>query len=109
MPQLLVRGVPAETVQYLSRSLTDELAEICACGTDNFTIECISSIGIMDGEQVPSFPFVHVWWFERGQDIRDRFAQCIDRHLREAGVEESEVAFSVYQESSYYAGGKHFG
>ncbi|WP_159885905.1 DUF1904 family protein [Paenibacillus puerhi] len=109
MPQLLIRGVPVETVQYLSRSLIDELAAICECGTDNFTIECFSTTGIFNGEPVPSFPFVHVWWFDRGQDIRDRFALSIDRHLREAGIEESEIAFSVFAENSYYAGGKPFG
>ncbi|MEK8131033.1 DUF1904 family protein [Paenibacillus filicis] len=72
-------------------------------------ISNLASAGIFNGELVPSFPFVHVWWFERGQETRDRMAQSINSHLREAGIAESEVAFSTFHASSYYDGGQHFG
>lgn len=109
MPHLLVRGIPVESVRALSRPLVEELARVCECGTDNFTIECLQTTGVFGGELVPSFPFIEVGWFERGQEVRDRFAQAIDNHLKTAGIMEAEIAFVVYQEDSYYVNGKRFG
>ncbi len=109
MPHLITRGIPAEFVRAISRPLVDELARVCDCGTDNFTIECLQTTGVFDGELVPSFPFIEVAWFERGQEVRDRFAQAVDAHLKTVGISEAEIAFVAYQEDSYYVNGKRFG
>jgi hypothetical protein len=106
MPQLLIRGVPIEDVKTISTALVQELADICECGTDNFMLECVSTVSVFDGEAVASFPFVEVGWFERGQDVRDRFAQAVTRHLQGRGISEVEVAFVTYEEDKYYINGK---
>ncbi|HWL26914.1 MAG TPA: DUF1904 family protein, partial [Ureibacillus sp.] len=39
MPHLVIRGVSIEEMKRISKPLVGELAEICECGTDNFTFE----------------------------------------------------------------------
>jgi Domain of unknown function (DUF1904) len=108
MPQLMVRGIKAEQMATISQALTEELAAICQCGTDNFTIECLQTTGIFAGKIVDSYPFIEVAWFERGQETRDQFAQAVTKHILSLGFPEVEVAFIAYQKESYYSNGKHF-
>jgi hypothetical protein len=89
----------------ISASLLEELADICECGTDNFTIDCLQVTSVFGGRPIETYPFVEVAWFERGQDVRSRFAQAVTRRIREAGVPEVEVAFKVYREEDYYVNG----
>lgn len=108
MPHLLFRGVEAEKLAQISRPLVEELALICSCGTDNFTLECLVTTGVWNGELVPSFPFAEVSWFERGDDVRDRFAEAVDRMMKSLGIPEAEVAFRTYEEKAYYIDGVRF-
>lgn len=50
MPQLIFRGIPAEGIRAISVPLVEEMAEICQCGTDNFTLECLHVTAIFDGK-----------------------------------------------------------
>ena len=109
MPQLNVKGISAESMRTISTALIDDLASICECGTDNFTIDCLQTTSVFGGETVQTFPFIEVAWFERGQDTRDRVAAAMTKHVLSLGVAEVEIAFVVYQEDSYYANGKRFG
>lgn len=108
MPHLVVRGIRPEQMAAISVPLVEELAAICECGTDNFTIECLHTTAVFGGSIVESFPFIEVGWFERGQETRDRFAQAVTRHVLSLGIPEVEVAFVAYREDSYYANGEHF-
>ncbi|MFC0212183.1 DUF1904 family protein [Paenibacillus chartarius] len=108
MPQLTVRGIDVETMRRVSTALVQELAEVCGCGTDNFTLDCMSTSSVFDGAAAATYPFIEAAWFDRGREVRDRFAEAVTRHLREAGVAELEVAFKVYREDSYYVNGKAF-
>lgn len=108
MPHLLVRGIKAEQMALISQPLAEELAAICECGTDNFTIECLQTTGVFAGKIVDSHPFIEVAWFERGQETRDRFAQTVTKHVLSLDIPEVEVAFVTYQKESYYANGEHF-
>ncbi|MGE5705066.1 MAG: DUF1904 family protein [Clostridia bacterium] len=109
MPQLIVRGITVEQLKTISTPLIAELAEVCECGTDNFMIEYQHTTSIFGGEVVNSYPFIEVAWFERGQQVRDRFAEAVTRHVLSLGIPEVEIAFAVYREDSYYLNGKHFG
>lgn len=108
MPHLLVRGIKAEEMAKISEPLAEELAAICECGTDNFTIECLHTTGVFGGKVVDSFPFIEVAWFERGQQTRDQFAQAVTRHVLSLDIPEVEVAFKAYEKEGYYANGEHF-
>ncbi len=106
MPLLVVRGIEAEKIKEISKSLVEDMAAICDCGTDNFTIECLHTTAVFEGRIVPSYPFIEVSWFERGQEVRDRLAETIAKHVHSIGVEEFETAFTTYREDSYYLNGK---
>lgn len=105
MPQLTIRGILPERVLEISTALVQELADLCGCGTDNFTLDCLQTVSVVDGTRVDTYPFVEVAWFERGPQTRDRFAEAITRHLLSAGVTEVEIAFKVYKEDGYYISG----
>ncbi|UUZ84162.1 DUF1904 domain-containing protein [Paenibacillus sp. P26] len=109
MPQLTFKGIPVQDVCALSGPLVRELAEICSCGTDNFTLDCLHTTAVWEGKEVPSYPFVEVAWFERGTETRDRMAEAITRRILGLGVQEVEVAFRTYREDSYYINGKSCG
>lgn len=106
MPQLLIRGVTPEQICQISTRLVEELAHICDSDTDNFLLECVHTTSIFDGKIVKSFPFIEVAWFERGQDVRDRFAQAVTSHVQSLGIEMVEIAFRTYREDSYYLNGE---
>jgi hypothetical protein len=105
MPQLTVRGIDAVKLAAVSGPLVEELAKVCECGPDNFTIDCLAVISVYGGLPVDTYPFIEVAWFERGGAIRDRFAEVVTRHVRAIGVAEVEVAFKVYTEDAYYING----
>lgn len=108
MPQLIFKGISVEQVKTISSPLVRDLAELCNCDTDNFTLEIPQSIFISNEEEVAAFPFIEVKWFERGQELQDQFANIITKYIQSLGVPEVEVAFTVFLESAYYSNGKHF-
>jgi hypothetical protein len=102
LPQLTVRGIRVEIMRDLSGPLVEELAKVCECGIDNFTIDCLSVTSVFGGDAAETYPFIEVAWFERGTEVRDRFAEAVTKHVRRAGVPEVEVAFKEYREEAYY-------
>ncbi|MCD1261067.1 DUF1904 family protein [Paenibacillus athensensis] len=102
MPRLSFRGITVEQLCAVSEPLVAELAAICECGTDNFTLECIQAVAVSEGKTVAAFPFVEVGWFERGASVRQRFANAVFRHVKGTGVADMEVAFVTYRPSAYY-------
>ncbi|WP_338452788.1 DUF1904 family protein [Niallia oryzisoli] len=109
MPHLVIRGVSIEEMKRISMPLVGELAEICECGTDNFTFEVPHSTFVFDGEETQAFPLIEVKWFERGQEIRDRFAQSVTKHIMSTGAVEIEVVFIPFSEPAYYINGERVG
>ncbi|KQN99103.1 DUF1904 family protein [Paenibacillus sp. Leaf72] len=109
MPHLLFRGVPAPSLRSIAPELVQELAVLCDCGVDNFTIECLATTSIYGGlADDCSFPFIEIGWFERGQEVRDRFAAIVHRYMERLELAEAEIAFRTYSENAYYIEGKPF-
>jgi hypothetical protein len=109
LPHLLIRGVESDRLMTISEALVAELADICACPPDYILLECLHTTAVFAGKCVASYPFVEVNWFDRGADVRDRTAACIDRYIRSLGFEEMEVAFRHYTPDAYYTNGKRLG
>src|SRR4051812_24626220 len=105
MPHLIVRGIPSEALLSISEALISELADLCQCPPDHILLECLPTTAVFGGRIAPSFPFVEVSWFDRGKEVRDQSASCIDKHIRSAGIAELEIAFRTYEKESYYANG----
>lgn len=108
MPQIIFKGVSPQQVKAISTEMVNELARLCQCEIDNFTLEIPSSTFVFAGEEVTPFPFIEVKWFERGQEIRDQFTQIITKYIHSLQIPEVEVAYTVFSESAYYYNGEHF-
>ncbi|HWR41767.1 DUF1904 family protein [Sporomusa sp.] len=108
MPQLIIKGMKLEKIKDISKPLVDELQEIIGCPRDYFTIEAVNSMFIMDGQQTGITPFVQVNWFDRGQEVQDRVAAIICRHVMSAGYSQVETFFVVLEESRYYENQTHY-
>ncbi|UJF34671.1 DUF1904 family protein [Paenibacillus hexagrammi] len=106
MPRITIRGLTVEQICEMSEPLTRKLADICQCGEDNFTYECVNFISIFEGKVTDSYPFIEVAWFERGTEVRNQFAQAVTESVRTFGYEEIEVAFTTYTQESYYINGQ---
>jgi Domain of unknown function (DUF1904). len=109
MPNLLFRGVEADKLRRIGEPLAAELADICGCGADNFTMDVMLTATVYGGLDGRSYPFVEIGWFERGQSVRDRVAEAVAGQLRSIGVEECEMVFRAYREDHYYINGKPCG
>jgi hypothetical protein len=105
MPHLLIRGISPEQIRGISKPLVTELALAFKCPEDHILLECLHTTACFGGELVPSYPFIEVDWFDRGQSVQDQAAECIDRHVRSLGIAEVEVAFRSYETNNYYANG----
>ncbi|MBJ6363711.1 DUF1904 family protein [Paenibacillus sp. GCM10012307] len=105
MPQLTVRGIDKNVLITISKPLLKDMAQVCGCGTDNFTIDRLEVTATGEEGVAAVYPFIEVAWFERGRHVRDELARTITMHVRSAGVEELEIAFKVYREDGYYING----
>ncbi|MCB2289697.1 DUF1904 domain-containing protein [Clostridium sp. CS001] len=108
MPQLKLRGVEVKDICKISGDMVQEMQELLECPKNYFTLECINSTFIMDGEIVKTCPIIEVAWFDRGQEVQDAMAKIITKHIHSAGYKDVDVIFSVLEESKYYENGEHF-
>lgn len=108
MPQLKLRGLETGAICKLSTPLIDELAKLTGTSRDDFTLELLHSTFIANGEAAPSYPFVEVAWFDRGQGIQDQAAKIITRLIHEAGYPSVDIMFTILDKSRYYENGEHY-
>jgi hypothetical protein len=105
LPRITVRGLTIDQVCHVSESLIGQLAAICECDMDNFTLECVNHTSVFAGKRVEAYPFIEVAWFERGTVIRNQVAKAITDHVLALGIPEVEVAFTTYAKDAYYING----
>ena len=108
MPALRLKSIDSNKTLKISKDLIDELQEIIQCPRDYFSIEVVQSLFIMDGEFVEGLPVIDVFWFDRGQEIQDKVAKIITKHINSIGYESVDVIFNVLEKSRYYENGEHF-
>lgn len=108
MPQIKVRGIDKEKILPINTKLINELTNIIGCPENYFTIEHIPSVFIKNGLIDNGYPFIEVAWFDRGQQIQDKVAQCITTFIHNIGYKDVDIFFTVFKENNYYENGKHF-
>ncbi len=110
MPHLRFRAVEPQTVQVLSKPLTDELQPLMACPRKDFTFEYIYTTFFSEGEVNTAYPFVEVFWFDRGQKVQDQVAKIITQQVRSTAGEDIDVAviFTSLDPKAYYDNGEHY-
>ncbi|CAH0534201.1 hypothetical protein VST7929_02109 [Vibrio stylophorae] len=111
MPHLRFRGIEADTLQTISTDLVDALVPLMNSPRLDFTLEQVHSTFVFDGEVHGNrYPFVELFWFDRGQDVQDKVAQLITEHLRAAlpAVDNIAVIFYPLTPAGYYDNGQHY-
>ncbi|RCU50455.1 MULTISPECIES: DUF1904 domain-containing protein [Corallincola] len=109
MPHLRFRGVSEQAIQNMSQALVDDLSQLLGSGRDHFTLECVSSSFIFDGDKVSPEPMVEVLWFPRPQTVQDQFAHLVTQALRDQGeTQDIAVFFQVLSAEAYYDNGEHY-
>jgi hypothetical protein len=108
MPQLKLKGVEINDICKVSAGMVQEMQELLECPKSYFTLECVNSTYIMDGEIVKACPMVEIAWFDRGQEVQDNMAKIVTKYINLAGYENVDVVFSVLEEKKYYENGQHF-
>lgn len=111
MPHLRFRAIAFDTVKHLSTALVDDLQPLMKCPREDFTLEHIPASFIFDGEVSDAYPFVEVFWFDRGQEAQDRVAAVITAAIRTAVADNNQdvaVIFTALTHSAYYDNGQHY-
>jgi len=108
MPQLKVRGVEVNDLCKISVDMVQEMQELLQCPKNYFTLECINSTYIMDGEIIKAYPTIEVAWFDRGQEVQDTMAKIVTKYVHSVGYKDVDVIFTVLEEKRYYENGEHF-
>ena len=106
MPHIMIKSMDVVDVQKISKAMIDELEIIIDCPREYFTLEVVESTFIVDGEKVSKDPFIQVNWFDRGQEVQDKTAAAITKHICSAGYENVEMFFIVLDRNKYYENGK---
>ena len=108
MPLLRFKSVDQQKLINISTDLVDELVEIVGSPRDYFSLEYLDATFIMDGAVVKTNPIVEISWFARTQEAQDKVAQCITKHLINAGYLSVDVYFVKLKRERYYENGAHF-
>ncbi len=110
MPHFRLRAVEPQTVQALSKTLTDELQPLMDCSRQDFTFEYIYTTFFSEGEVSTAYPFVEVLWCDRGQAVQDKVAKTITQQVRGIVGEDIDVAviFTSLTPHAYYDNGDHY-
>lgn len=108
MPALKLKSIDAKKALTISKELIDELQELIQCPREYFSIEVIQSKYIWDGKFVGGPQEVHVFWFDRGQEVQDKAAKIITKHIHNIGYKNVDVVFHTLDTMKYYENGEHF-
>ena len=72
MPHIRCRGMQRELVAAISETLVEQLAELTQAPAAHFTIEYIPAEFIATRFGGQAYPFIELFWFDRGQEMQDK-------------------------------------
>lgn len=108
MPQITARGITPLQATQISKPLIAQLAHLLDIPKEDFTFDVICTQTFFMGEEVDTFPFVQVGWFDRGAALRSATAKQIDNAFKQAGVPALEIVFIDFERDHYYSDGEHY-
>lgn len=108
MPALKLKSIDENKALSISKRLIDELQELIQCPREYFSIELVESKFIMDNKFVKGPKMVDVFWFDRGQEVRDKAANIITKCFNSIGYKSVDVIFHSLEQDKYYENGEHF-
>ncbi|WP_024872866.1 DUF1904 family protein [Tolumonas lignilytica] len=110
MPHIRCRGMQRETVAAMSETLVEQLANLTSTPTAHFTVEYIPAEFIATRFGGQAYPFIELFWFDRGQEVQNAAAQLITTIVKQVSGHDVDVAVVVQPlaRSGYYDNGQHY-
>jgi phenylpyruvate tautomerase PptA (4-oxalocrotonate tautomerase family) len=110
MPHIRCRGMQRDVVVAISETLVERLAELTKAPAAHFTIEYIPAEFIATRFGGQAYPFIELFWFDRGQEMQDAAAQLITSVVKAHLDQDHEIAVVVHPlvRSNYYDNGQHY-
>jgi hypothetical protein len=110
MPHIRVRGMSFETLESISESLIESLADITDTPNSHFTLEYQAVSYLVAGGSSPAYPFFEIVWFNRGGDVKAKIAAYIDDLVRPLIVtgQDITVMFHDTKGADYFENAEHF-
>ena len=104
MPQIIVKGLPQETVCAMSKLLLNDLAKINETPADYFLFQCDTNPIFIDGKPDAGYPLVEIKQFQRDKAMEEATAKLIIQYIKSLGYTEAEVYYIHLSEAAYYLG-----
>ena len=108
MPHIRCRGMQRDLVVDLSETLVEQLAELTKTPAAHFTIEYIPAEFIATRFGGQAYPFIELFWFDRGQEMQDAAAQLITSIVKSKLEMDVAVIVQPIQRTNYYDNGQHY-
>jgi len=108
MPHIRCRGMQRDTVVAISETLVEQLAELTKAPAAHFTIEYIPAEFIATRFGGQAYPFIELFWFDRGQEMQDAATQLITSIVKSKLEMDVAVVVQPMQRTNYYDNGQHY-
>lgn len=107
MPQLNFLGVKKKDLLVISKDLVDDLAVIATVSRDSILLNVNETDVVFDGELIIPPASVDVYWFDRPQEIQDKFAKALTKHIISIGYPDILIMFHTIIPEKMYTKGEH--
>ncbi len=108
MPQLKFKGLKIEEVKNLSSTLSVKLGEIMDTESDWFLFEHVNTTTFVNGIELKGSIMIDIYWFDRGQEIKNQSAKAIHNTILNLGYENIEIVFHELKANDYFENGEHY-
>ena len=108
MPHIRCRGMQRDTVVAISETLVEQLAELTKAPAAHFTIEYIPAEFIATRFGGWAYPFIELFWFDRGQEMQDAAVRLITSIVKSKLEADVAVVVQPLQRTNYYDNGQHY-
>ncbi|WP_316674199.1 DUF1904 family protein [uncultured Tolumonas sp.] len=108
MPHIRCRGMQRDLVVAISETLVEQLAELTKAPAAHFTIEYIPAEFIATRFGGQAYPFIELFWFDRGQEMQDAAVRLITSIVKSKLEADVAVVVQPLQRTNYYDNGQHY-
>lgn len=108
MPQIIGKGISKENFKKLSAITAPKLSEVSNTPVEHFTYEWVDSVFYINGKEFDMYPLIEIKLFDRGDEVRAKFAQILTEELNKMSINQVEIFFTKIEYKDYYENGEHY-
>lgn len=117
MPNIKISHLETKYVKRLSQQHTEQLANLIECPLDwlTFCVQSVENVSLFcEGKPIHDTVSVHVEWFDRGQDIKQKVATYLTKAILSLNetekhqIEYVNIIFVDLKKSDFFENGTSF-